>query len=682
MKIFNDRFAESKLNNFHFWIKWAVFNFYAAIILGQFHVFWSDLLSNIAFFLTFLSVFIGNCIYFRQCVFKEKYTNEVIQMAIVYFILVVFWNVSIVTCSVTGKMAIALVGGVVLSIAFIEYTYFSIRYYIKSNNNLSEIIRENIPILIVLFVFCLLFLQNFGVWFKVDSYTYYHSVEENVGKWNFSLNNMNPFTMGGHLAYAYAILLHIGEGIWHSRGNGVRVINLIMSLSTIFSFYKIFQFFMRNKNKIEATLATCIFMLAPLFFGISYLVSTDFPLLCFFVMFVYADLYDKKIFKWLFIMAVCFSKEIGIFVLAGYYIGECVEYSMAERKWKVFWKKMFDKKHMFFYSPCIVYAIVLLTGDAGWSRILQRLLKGEKESALENVITLWHYLVYKLVEMFFMNFAWIIFIFLIVFIWKAGGKKIIFNNRMLPILTSYLFFSLIGLAYFTYVHYRYVQLGLFFHTLLLGLIICNYLKSQRVRKICLTVIACLYFIESYVTIDPIMKFLPFSKVNAGNGLLLSTRKYFYGGEPFYDYAFIEGTDELMAEHHLAEGLEYNRTYIGLQRLMEKALEKIDYDSKKLIVLDNFGGWIENTNGQLFGVMDADGYFWDNDHRTVTRDDTGIPMNITLGEGLFDESVYSEIYYFDFVFNPYHKDEFLKYHQVIEHYEKSAGIWKVNIYRVK
>ena len=279
-----------------------------------------------------------------------------------------------------------------------------------------------------------------------------------------------------------------------------------------------------------------------------------------------------------------------------------------------------------------------------------------------------------------MNFAWIIFIFALIAATKIQLKK--FDLNFIPIIISYIFFIAVSCLFLTYVHYRYNQLGLFFYTLILGVLICNNISQYVIRKLCLSVIAILFLIQCYIDIDPVSNLLPFTKVNIGKEEMVSTRKYFYGGAPYYDYAYIEGDKRLMSQHLLAEGFEYNRQWINFQKVMEQAITNLKYDSSKLIILKNFGGWIENTNGQVFGVMDETGYYWDNNKNTVTRDNTGIPLNLTIGEWDFANENYNEIYYIDFPFNEFHTDNFFDKYSVMYQYKESVGPWVIGVYRIK
>ena len=184
-------------------------------------------------------------------------------------------------------------------------------------------------------------------------------------------------------------------------------------------------------------------------------------------------------------------------------------------------------------------------------------------------------------------------------------------------------------------------------------------------------------------IDPVT-YAFFKHMNMGNGQTVSTRQYWYifedsdTGEGY----FWEADDSIMSAHYLAEGIEYNLENIGIQKMLEKAINDIDYNDNDLIIVDDFAGWPEYTFGQLFGVMESDGYYWDRDRQTVTRKVTNCPLNVIADEVEFDASRYEHIYYFNFPFNSYYHGQILNNYQTLFEHSVSYGRWKMKVYKVK
>lgn len=347
------------------------------------------------------------------------------------------------------------------------------------------------------------------------------------------------------------------------------------------------------------------------------------------------------------------------------------------------------------YSAVFFYIVPIILSNAGWMANLRTLFKKDNATTttsstpLPDLITKWHYYIYKLEELYVMNFMWIITLIVLIavivfiirrFMHKSSSDAVSRGKIILPLFFSYVMFILINMAYFTYVHYRYIQLAIFFHVLALGIAVNYLINSKKIKNIVLCIIGVVFICESYITLDP-LTYITMPKFNAGNGTIISTRRYFYGGKSF-GYGYIENEKEVLNKFYLHEGLDYNRQQLGLQYALEDALTKIDYDSNSLIVLNNFGGWIENTCWSLFGANRTTGYYWDAQTHTMNHDAIGYKLHLTVPNVNIDFNKYSEIYYFDFSFNKYIKDNFIEENTPIDEFNVSNGVWKFTIYKIK
>ena len=660
-------------------------------ILSENFGFVCEVISDITF--TFMFCFLLGML-FCCVVTRHNFSfKDSFQFLVVFGVFSAFWDIAFLFSKCNEKqLVIALLGLLVLNGGFGYFTYQTFRS--KKITIRSIIKRENIGIIFVLIFYIILNIQNWHSWFRSDSYIYYTSIVDNIHAWDFTLNSISSFLMGGHTAYAYAIFLAMGEFLFPANGNGIYFINLFLALLTIYLFYKIVQIAFTSFSRTEQVLLTAVFAYSPLFLGTSYLVNTDFPMLCFFVLFVFCYFYNLKYLQWFAALAVCFSKEIGLIILLGFYLGDCISSCLKKETLSIptFVSAAFAKERILKYSSVFIYFIPLLFSNAGWMLEARKLFQNSSEDVqLPNLISMPRYFVYKLEEIFVFHFAWILVLFLIWFIIKKHSqirpRKIMcfLKSRpfySFPLLCAALFFMVISLVYFTYVHYRYVQLGWFFYTLFLGYLVSAIFRGVLIKRTILAVCFCLFLTECYVTVDP-LTFLTFRKVDTGNGMSVSTRRYFYGGDA-YGYAYIEASPELISEHDLHEGLDHNRGILYLQNVLEQVFSFIDYDSSKLIVLDNFAGWIENDCWCLFGDNRVDGYYWDKDLRTVTSEpgSSGNESKFAIAGQTINFSDYSEIYYFDFSFNPYRDDNFLEDHAVISTVDFVSGIWRVSVSRIK
>ena len=115
----------------------------------------------------------------------------------------------------------------------------------------------------------------------------------------------------------------------------------------------------------------------------------------------------------------------------------------------------------------------------------------------------------------------------------------------------------------------------------------------------------------------------------------------------------------------------------LQYVLEDVFNRIEYNSNKLIILDNFGGWIQNDCWQLFGTDSVDVYYWDSNTKTINMNGTGELINLTVDPSLSFEK-YQEVYYLDFTFNKYQSDSYLENKEILEEFSCSNGAWKIRV----
>ncbi len=689
---------------------------------------------NIFFFCMFLFLAIGSICFLEYSAYFSQWRR---QMSALYLTAALFWDVNFLYGNAVYT-AVSMAGIVVLNLSCLLFAAAALND--PKVWDIFGVIRKNPGICCVEILAALLYRQNFGRWFLGDAYTYYSSVAASAGSWDFSLHSLSAFLMGGHTSYAYAALLSIGELLWHEDGNGIRMVSGILYLVTTGAFYAVCQYIFGKKQQKMNVLLAAVFAVSPLVFGISYSVNSDFPLLCFFTLFVYAALYKKRIWQWVFVLAVCFSKETGIVMIAGYYIGECVYAAwngtgQVRRFLGRAFREAFRLRHVMQYAGVFFFLISAVLSNAGWMKNLRGTVNGGTDE-LENIVTMWHYPFYKLSELFVMNFAWILPVLAAaaivqktVFIKfsqagldKAGknaglnqagketdlnqaeqnaglnqagknadlnqaGKETDLNKAdlrktgkeaLFPLVFSFAAFLGISIGYFTYVHYRYMQPGIFFYVLLLGRVSCMIFKKEAARHWALLAAAVLFLSQSYITWDPVT-YLLYPNVETGRGTVVSTRRYFYGGEN-YGYAYIEGDDELLSEHYQSEGMEYNREQLLRQNMLEQAFSGIGYGNGDLIVLDMFGGWKENTCYQLFGHSYP--VYWDEDKKTVSSEQGDCEIQFMIAAQEIDLNSFHHVYYFKFPYNPYRKDDFTKEHEVIRQWEFTEGRWSMEVYQVK
>lgn len=603
-------------------------------------------------FMVILTLMAGGSLF---CTYKnDKATQSVAyQMALCSILGFLFWSLNLFYrfFHVSGEISFCGVFGWLMLLCSM---YLWIYYYIKSikvksfsRNMIKEWLRKNADWISIAFLFILLNMDIYNLWIKSDGYIYYKGFLSNLGQWDFSFCSMDKLRMAGHLTAGYSFLWTLGAVLWGKVG--LKVINMIMAVVTIFCFKKILHYIAPKLNKICVILLQVIFAFAPLFFGISYEISADYPIFCFFVWFVYCWCYQKRILAFFMACMLCFTKESSPFFLFGFLVGEFIYYMMCiwkGRKEGVLnqIKSYFMNSYLYTAYAGIIYVISFLCSNTGWVQLGKKSITGEKTSTVSETVQQVSggrptgfsfdidYIVTKLNEMFLMNFSWVILLFLFIvscfLIYQKGKQK---TNKcmikkvtisLLPLWTAWGSFLLFNLLFITYVNYRYIQLHWFFYILLLSYLISKMQCNWKRVNIGLTIIAILLLAECYMTLDPVT-YMSFDKINVGNIKVVTTKKYIGYDNILYTK---EERDDVRGEM-LFDSLTYNRQCIALEKLTEKAFESLHYNSDMQVILPPIlNGKTEYTFRGYFGRPEFDTYYWNEETYNITDKDSDTKIN--------------------------------------------------------
>lgn len=568
----------------------------------------------------------------------------------------------------------------------------------------SVLVQNAVPILIsTIYVACNV--PTFTWWFKSDGYTYFNSVAEGVGKWDFTLNTLDAFTMGGHISYGYAPFLQVGLFLAEPYGIGIRTVNLIFAVITIFAFHYIllalFPQYCKSQERIKLICIESIFALCPLFLGIAYEVYTDYAMFFYFVWMVACFLYRWDALGATSAVLLCFSKEFGIFILAGF----LAAYGLATimQKPKQIKNILLEAKRCIGYCVGVVpFLLLLLCGDAGWGESAKQTLSNSQnmEGRIPSTLVIDpDYIIAKLKEIFILHYSWLFWaIFLVMlfcsFLWFRRKKVKMQGPNVAAIVGSCIVFTALQLFYFTYIHFRYLQLYTFFCALLMAWVAAK--VSLQTACTLLSPLAILLFVESFVTTD-IVSMRVFNTINVGYGDNISTIKYVYIDQNHHDdkddgtFFTAEETSDVW-DHVLLDGMMNNREQAQIETLTEDALKKVSYTKQDAVILSPIYGGLSEFS--LWGREDLDSYYWNEQSGNVTMDNQDQKINLLQqaqvefqGKQLLDG--YANVYYFlyPFVNNQYQSDtkqqidSFLKDNgfQLVENMRQ--GKWGLLVYRL-
>lgn len=574
----------------------------------------------------------------------------------------------------------------------------------KSGKKFKSFFARNCVPFLISIIYIVSSLSTLRLWFKSDGYTYYSSVVDGIGKWDFTLNTLNAFTMGGHVSYGYAPFLQGGLFLAEPYGIGIRIVNLLFSVITIFSFHYIVLFlfptYRKKRETVKLFFAESVFSLCPLFLGISYEVYTDYAMFFYFVWMVACFVYRLDVLGVACAVLLCFSKEFGIFILAGCLGAYGVTIIVKQRKrLEIIISEA--KRCSVYCIGVIPFLLSLLCGDAGWGKSAKQTLSSNQniEGRIPSSLVFDpDYILVKLKEIFVLHYAWLfcaVFVILLICALRIGMKKATgtIQENVMAIAGAFVVFTALQLFYLTYVHYRYLQLYTFLGALLLAWVASNVSLSYVLTG----PLAIFLLVESFITTDPVSLYL-FNTINVGSGNNISTIKYVYidhaldNDEDDGTFFTAEETPDVW-DHVLLDGMMNNRDQIGIERTTEQAMKKISYTDNDAVILSPIYHGLSVFS--LWGRLDLDSYYWNSQSGQITNNSKDQKIHL-LSHGAVENNEkkilreYDNVYYFNYPFinNQYEDDSEERVEEFLLDYdfefveEIRYGKWTLQVYRLR
>ncbi len=417
------------------------------------------------------------------------------------------------------------------------------------------------------------------IMFRWDGAWYFGQLIKSVDNFDFTIKSfIHGFNWYGHPAMGYAFIMSMGQFVDLGNHCIFNVQNLLLALLAIFSFYKIVLYLFGRDNNWEIVLLTTIFAFNPLFFGESISNSIDYPLLIFFTAAICALLYKRMISFALFATLLVFSKETGALLYLMLVIMVCLLSFICNplRRKNAVAEKIIESRGSFlwFTLPGILFSGYLVLsrgklwggGSITWSN-----------SGYHTFGYNWEVLSTRFLEMFVLNFNWMISFFIIMFLIKIllfrdKNKTNCLDKNRKDLLTVLLFVFLgfigFNLFFITYVPPRYVLVSIFFLLILGYHSLINIIRNKSFRISILTVLLGLTIVQAFITIDPLSKAV-FKTIQFGN-------------------------HQILGINH-ADGMIYNVEYTVIDKLLNKFNKEININENSKIILSR-DDWVTHFNG--------------------------------------------------------------------------------------
>lgn len=657
---------------------------FAVLLCAYIASVWSVYVSDYLFALFWLLFLLSNVTLTRYADKTSRSTS--VQMAVVCGLLLGFWVLNLIASIHSGiniHKKCALSGLIALLISTLAWARYSLQtHFYRGPRTIIEYISFNLVKLVPVILFVILSIPTLNLLFKSDSYTYYSMLADGAGKWNFSLCDVQPFRLGYHASYGYALFTYLGFYILPWQGIGIRVAHIILAVTAYFALASVLKKLFGGREDAFYVSTSACFLFNPLILGLIQEMNLDFPMTCFFCLFVWAHCTGKKVLAVFFAALTCFSKEIAIVLLFSYAIGVVIG-RVISRGSRFRFTKVIRIWELCIAIPALFYMVDMFIqpvwGGSG----------GDKPTGLGAVNT-FHinpgYIVFRLKELLVLNFQWVAIAVIclgVVFI-IIKKEKLVFNPVLVGLALSMGAYVILTVLYFTYPHYRYLAPSAMYTPLIIGW--AFYWVRGRMKAIAPLLIATLFGIQSFISVDPLSNCI-FRQVNTGNGSIISLAHYSddlnKSGILIDENQGGDLTNEVFRDY-----VQYNREYTQFQRCFECLLETIDYsDDVALVVYPVFRvGNVETaqyTFVNFFGVNEAD---------QIRISETGTLTNSPFGEDInwvSIDNIAEEAERMDSIWviqlpseEPiYGLADYLSEFDVRQVVEQRCGIWEVRAFEV-
>lgn len=530
--------------------------------------------------------------------------NHIGQIFVIATVMVLFWDAALFSevTSKTEHIILVIEGTIIINYLWLLCAFIYFRKW--------ERVFDKKKFALYSIIFFLFFIGNF-VLIKssssLDGYIYY-TFMRSISKWDFC--GIYKLQLCGHISSAYSCLALIGEFIAPGNIEGVRMIQMIMGCITIYAFGKVVE--AMTSNRVVQTICTVFFAFSPIVYGTVLDINLDYALFCFFIWFVSCYIHKKYILMIFCGLFVCYSKEVGCVLFGAFFIGIFVEKILIQREsLKSLWNDLRKIPNLIFIVIGIVWILAFVLRDENYWMTNISLNEATEGVRLNTFSFDKEYIVYKVKEMLFVNFSWLFLLMSgVLFIVGKRLKRCRTNGEIsiFPIGVSCLAYTIFNLLYFTWPHYRYMNLFSFFFVIFMINTVHKVIKDTVGEKIIFVLTGFFIIISSFITADPFTSpnFLTY-KTNCGNlAALGSLEEKENGSYVINDSKFLITT--------LDNTTLYNSQMIYFKHCINKVFAKINYDADKLIIIPRKPN-VEGDYGTLMTIFGSYPYktdvmYWD------------------------------------------------------------------------
>ena len=519
-------------------------------------------------------------------------------------------------------------------------------------------IRRRVPVLLLLGISLLLRLPMIGTFQRWDAGEYFFTVGTSVQDYQFTLPNfLYNFSVAYHLNYGFTSFIAIPLFLNARSAVAITIWQILFSVLAILALYKVFRIDFGFRRSVSAVAALMVGNV-PIFLGLSAYCTPDYYLVLFFIFALYFEAKKMHILEVFMLLMMCFTKENSALIVFGYY-GVKLLYKF------IIAGKLIGKKKAGFINRCkvvftsrefwvafsvgVIFVAAMFMQGSSWAD------KSTATGVAPTTISFEKpYIYFKLKPYYGSNFAWLISLYFL-----HAFKTVIIEKRWKNLkhkgwmtycgLTGAMFcFLAFGLLFHISALERYntfFAVGLAFSC---AIILGADLRSKWSYAILGGVLSIILGIESFVTIDPMTKWL-FPQVSIGDNTMN------------FESEFME---------YFGDGLVTNYQYAWLDKAFDKFLDDVDYSTDNAIYFPAEESGIKSGvqfdgNGPFFRI----GWFPEEKKRDY------YDYNMSGWEELYINTIYTDDTWFPYIYVPYArnvKSEYMKdrsYACFIPYYEE-------------
>ncbi|MCR1839493.1 hypothetical protein [Murimonas intestini] len=409
---------------------------------------------------------------------------------------------------------------IVLFVVFSIGIFFCLIKIIKlkffSLPKIFKFIKNNICLLLIVFIALLIRIPQLGTMPKWDAQAYYNFLSKACESINFTVSNfINNFSLAAHSSIAYASLSAILEFIAPNTVWSVQIFQLILALTLVIGIYSVLKFKLKLDSGYAAIFSLCVTS-TPLFLGTYSYYQLDYGLAVFLILVMVCQINKLYLLTGYFSIILTQTKEVGTILLAGYLIGLIVSQLVCN-------KKIMPKKIITVIRNPEIYIIGGATCLGGLYLIYTLFIKksGWNLDSSSNTPGYFsfdgEYILFKLWQIFSANFLWIAWIIIVVcIVYLVITHKLITNFKgIVGLVGSVLAFIIFSVIFVTYPLIRYnivIEIPIW----IIALFLLTQCLKKCFRKMFLILLSILFCIQAYITIDPVM-LSTYQKVETGGG---------------------------------------------------------------------------------------------------------------------------------------------------------------------